>query len=149
MMTSSVKFGIQIIVTMLLSGVLFSATAAPQKCTREDAIKAETNASSLKTWHDLFESFRRYKQCDDGAISEGYSASVANLLAVQWKDVGDLIKLSNAHPDFKRFVLHHIDETMGMEQGKAIEDNVNNNCPVEGARICNSIKSRFVELRSK
>lgn len=50
------------------------AAAAPNRCAREDAQKVEAEASSLKTWPQIFDSYDRYRNCDNGAISEGYSA---------------------------------------------------------------------------
>lgn len=149
MMSFNIKPSIQTAMALLVFGALLGAEAAPQKCTREDAIKAETSASTLKTWQDVYSSYRRYKQCDDGAISEGYSASVADLLATHWDRVGELAKLSNAHPDFERFVLRHIDETMTMDQGNAIKDNAGRKCPAGARHTCDSIRARFVELGSK
>ena len=59
--------------------------------------------------------------------------------------MGEHIKLSNEHPDFEKFVFHHIDETMGQEQAKTIEANVNINYPAEGKDICVFIKERLAE----
>ena len=145
----NVKLGVKVAVNLLLFCVLFDTALAARRCTREDAINAEVSASSLKTWRDAYLFYRRYKQCDDGAISEGYSASVADLLAAHWDRVGDFDKLSSAHPDFERFVIHHIDETMTQEQGDAIKDNVSRKCPMGARHTCGAIKARFVELGSR
>lgn len=130
----------------LVLGFSSCARAAPLKCTHDDAIKAETEASSLKTWGAVFSSYKRYQQCDDGAIAEGYSASVAYLLASRWTDTGTLVKLSNANPDFRRFVIKHVDETMNMDQGKSIKKNAATSCPAKAKKLCIAIQQRFAEL---
>lgn len=136
-----------VVVSLGLALVLTScARAVPLKCTRDDAIKAETEASSLKTWDAVFSSYKRYKQCDDGAVAEGYSVSVAYLLASRWMDADTLVKLSNADPDFGRFVIKHVDETMSMDQGKSIKKNAATNCPSKAKNLCEAIQQRFVEL---
>jgi hypothetical protein len=129
-----------------LLGVASATDAAPQKCTREQAIKAETEASSLKTWHEVFRSYECYGQCDDGAIGEGYSHSVATLLASRWDQIEELVLLVNADPKFEGFVLRHVDETMTGEQGKAIKENVRFKCPTAANGVCEAINKRFVDL---
>lgn len=109
-------------------------------------MKAETEASTIKTWSALFVSYELYRHCDDGAISEGYSNSVATLLAVHWDQFDSLLPLVRKHPGFQNFILRHVDETMTSDQGKTIEASVKQRCPVEGRQLCGLIKQRFVEL---
>jgi hypothetical protein len=125
----------------------FGATAeASPSCAREDAIKAETEASTLTTWSAVFESYRRFRHCDDGAISEGYSNSVATLLASHWGQFESLRTLVKAHPPFEGFVLRHVDETMTSDQGTAIKENIRSKCPIGGQKLCKSIMKRFALL---
>src|SRR6266851_7181874 len=81
-------------------------------CTGEQAKKAEAEADQLKGWNAVYRSFVRYGHCDDGAIAEGYSDSVAKLLANHWAEIQDLRKLTLESPEFSNFVLRHIDELM-------------------------------------
>jgi hypothetical protein len=130
----------------LVLGFTSCARAAPTECTRDDAIKAEAEASSLKTWSAVLGSYKRYKQCDDGAIAEGYSASVAYLLASRWADTETLVKQSNNDPEFLRFVIRHVDETMNINQGKSIKNSAATNCPANAKKLCGEIQRRFEEL---
>ena len=125
----------------------FGATAeASPTCTREDAIKAETEAATLITWPAVFESYGHYRHCDGGAISEGYSNSVATLLASRWDQFEQLRELVTAHPKFEGFVLRHLDQTMTSDQGKAIKENIRAKCPANGNALCKSIMKRFANL---
>ena len=143
------SFCVRAIVSLgLLIGPILCAEAAPKKCVCEDARKAEIEASSLKTWHDVFNSYMRYRNCDNGAIGEGYSNSVASLLANRWDEVEELTTLSHAYPKFTAFVLSHVDETMTSDQGEAIKKNIRSNCPTAVAKLCESIKRRFAALGS-
>src|SRR3982074_1447518 len=85
-------------------------------CTQEQAILAENEASSLANWVDVHKSFKRFAQCDDGAISEGYSNAVARLLSDNWDSVGELNHLVSNDEAFKQFVFHHVDELMSPAQ---------------------------------
>lgn len=138
------------VLLILTTGMMFSllvpAYATPRKCTREDARKAETEASSLKRWHDVFSSYKRFRQCDDAAIGEGYSSSVATLLASQWKHFEELSALSRKYPRFKAFVLRHVDEMMTSEQDKTIEENVRFHCPADSSHLCNLIEERLKQI---
>jgi hypothetical protein len=117
--------------------------ASTQTCTREDAIKAETEASSLRTWRDVYDSYKRYHQCDDGAISEGYSNSVATLLADNWDHIEELNALARKDSKFKAFVLRHVDELMTLSQSNAIKENVRSRCPAKSQHLCRSINGRL------
>jgi len=123
--------------------LILAGKASPQTCTREDAIRAETESSSLKTWRDVYASYKRYHQCDDGAISEGYSNSVATLLADHWDQLKDLNALGRKDPKFQAFVLHHVDEMMTATQSKAIKENVRSHCPQRSRHLCRLIEKRL------
>jgi hypothetical protein len=135
-----------VLIAMLLIGAMDVSVASTEKCPQSMAMKAMSEASNLKTWSAVFKSYKRYKRCDDGAIAEGYSASIADLLANHWADTGKLVTLSNANPDFGRFVLRHVDETMNMDQGKSIKDSATNNCSAKAKKLCRAIQKRFMEL---
>lgn len=126
--------------------LLTPAYARPQKCTRDDAMKAETEASSLKNWQDVFSSYKRYRQCDDAAIGEGYSNSVATLLANHWDQLEKLSALTKKDPHFKEFVLRHIDETMTSEQERTIQEHVRSECASRSAHLCTAIKARLKQV---
>lgn len=118
-------------------------TVSMQACTREDSIKAETESSSLKTWRDVYRSYKLYHQCDDRAISEGCSSSVARLLADHWDQLTILKALAKKDPNFQAFVLHHVDEMMTAAQSKVIKENVLSRCPPSSRHLCRLIESRL------
>lgn len=130
--------------------MVFESASVPgaeaKECKREEAIAAETEASTLKTWPEVLRSYQRFAHCDDGAISEGYSSSVATLLADRWDSLEELNTLSRAHPRFQAFVLRHLDETMDQDQDKAIQRNVRDHCPKGAMKLCEAIRARFATL---
>jgi hypothetical protein len=115
------------------------------KCTREDAIQAETEADSLKTWMEVYSSYRRYAKCDDGAIGEGYSDSIAHLLSDDRKDMEQLNQLVSRDERFEEFVLRHVDELMSPTQSQKILDNTTGHCPSRATQLCSKIVARMKE----
>ena len=110
------------------------------RCTRQDSYRAEYEADALKSWAAVHQAFKRYGQCDDGAIAEGYSASIAALLAWHWPAVRELSELTRSDPMFERFVLYHVDDTLEMEQGKAIVANTRRHCPTGVEKLCRRLE---------
>ncbi|RDS78976.1 hypothetical protein DWU98_20175 [Dyella monticola] len=110
-------------------------------------MKAMSEASDLKTWGSVFDSYKKYKQCDDGATAEGYSASVAYLLADKWQDIGQLLSLSGKSNGFRQFVLKHVDETMSKDQSITISKNIKYHCPIAAKVLCADIRHRFAEFQ--
>src|SRR6266852_666382 len=112
-------------------GFFVGTTASAQGhgvCTREDAILADKSLDSLSDWRHVYESFKHYSHCDDGAIAEGYSDKIASLLVNHWDSVEELLHLWRAHPQFGRFVLAHVDELMSPAQAKNVIKNTRERC---------------------
>lgn len=134
--------------SLLIAALLASASAAgadAKQCTQDEAIAAETEASTLKTWPEIFQSYQRYGHCDDAAISEGYSDSVATLVADRWDLIPELNALARAHPAFRAFVLRHLDDLMSIDQDKTIRENAQAHCPKGATALCTAIYARLNE----
>jgi hypothetical protein len=134
---------------VLALSVAIAAEAAAPSCNEQDARRAETEASTLTTWKDVFNSYSRFSNCDDGAIAEGYSNSVATLLADHWDQANELVRLARAHPKFEVFVLRHLDQTMTEMQERTIKVNVESACSRNTQRLCDAIKKRLKVLDSE
>lgn len=119
---------------------LFCVAAKP--CARGEAIRAETEASSLANWAEVHRSYKAFAQCDDGAISEGYSDSVARLLSVGGDSFGELNRLVEDDRGFERFILRHIDELMSPAQAQTILDDATLHCPLRAGQLCKAVVAR-------
>jgi len=117
----------------------FASDAATKKCTKAEAMEAEKEADSLKDWDQVYRSYKRFSQCDDGAIAEGYSESITKLLAEDWKNSNRLLVLTSRSRIFRRFVLKHIDETVPGDRLASIANNARSECPAESRNLCLSI----------
>ena len=112
------------------SGSAVAAKATPP-CTRAQAKQAEAEADQLKGWNAVYRSFLRYSHCDDGAIAEGYSDSVAKLLANHCGGFQELRRLTLKSPEFSNFMLRHVDELMSPDEAKLIEQKCAFTLPVQ------------------
>ena len=130
--------------------LLFAATGVGAKtCSRQDAIDAEQQAI-LKSWNAVYISFQRFApQCDDGAISEGYSEAVSRLLAKDWKHVQVVYDLTRKDKAFEKFVLNHIDETISLYDLDALLANAQQHCPDRNTSLCRKIVERGKSLKER
>lgn len=137
-----------IIVLALCIGVANQAIGASEKrCSRDEAIAAETEMATIRDWGSVYRSFKQYAQCDDAGIGEGYSESIARLLTEDWKHFYTLNKLALKNRDFEKFVLHHVDELMTPDQEKKIYENTRLRCPAKAKRLCKLIETRLDETK--
>lgn len=134
------------VIAFALAPCIAGAADGPKKCTVQDATAAETQAPA-KSWDELYQSYRRYSQCDDGSVAEVFSNSVAQLLATHWEELDDLTKLASAHPSFANFVLRHTDVTMSLDQALAIKANASDKCPQASKNFCGRILLRMNEFK--
>jgi hypothetical protein len=137
---------VQTILGTIAIGFFVAATAFAQGhrvCTHEDTIQAEKSLDGLSDWGHVYESFKHYSHCDDGAIAEGYSGKIASLLVNHWDSVEELFHLWRAHPQFGRFVLAHVDELMSPEQAKTIIKNARERCPPDYKKYCVSLEGKL------
>jgi hypothetical protein len=112
------------------------------RCNHREAIRAEVDAEMPRSWDDLYKSYTLYRRCDDGAIGEGYSESVARILVDHWKTLPRLAQLASKDADFRRFVLKHVDETLVMEDIQRIKANAENRCPIGLRDLCHDLRKQ-------
>jgi hypothetical protein len=124
---------------LMLATIGVSDVRGISKCTKEQAIRAEMEADTLQSWNDVYRSYKKYAQCDDAAIGEGYSDSVSRLLEDHWDRLIELNRITSRDKKFLRFVLFHIDELMSMDAVPKIRGNAVAHCPAIAKGLCKSI----------
>jgi hypothetical protein len=132
-----------ILVASALLATPLAGAQSKTKCSQEDAMKAEAEASTLQDWSAVYKSYKRFSQCDDASIGEGYSNSVVHLLASSWGQFDQLNSLASQDAKFETFVLRHIDELMSPDQAKKIRENALAHCTQSGKHLCNSIVNKL------
>jgi hypothetical protein len=96
-------------------------------------------AFTLPSWETLYTSYRSYRQCDDGAIGEGYSESVARLLVDHWNSLPQLARLARRDAEFRAFVMRHVDATLNMDDVGKIRKGAKTLCPMGLQSVCNDL----------
>src|SRR6267143_5984162 len=141
-MRAIAKIVITIAFSSALPLLLFATSAQQKECTHEEAKTAIDQADQLKDWRSAYEFFKHFGHCDDGAIAEGYSESVAKVLAKYWKHLDAFAKLASRDSDFEKFVLRRIDETADTDDLKAIVKNAKLRCPSGKETLCKSLERK-------
>jgi hypothetical protein len=95
--------GIAAFTLAFLVGIFSTETAHAQRrvCTNAEARLALDAAVTLRSWGALYRSYRKFGQCDDGAIAEGYSESVARILFDHWNSLPCLAELAGVNAAFR------------------------------------------------
>jgi hypothetical protein len=115
------------------------STAEHKACPVAAEKRAVTEADTLRTWDALYDWYRMYQDCDDGAIAEGYSESVARILVDHWSTLDQLRGLGKKDPNFFRFVLRHIDATNDGKDLQRVETEAKTQCPTGLRDICDEL----------
>jgi hypothetical protein len=87
----------------------------------------------------LHGSYSLYRQCDDGAIAEGYSESVARILVDHWTTLPQLERVAANDIEFRAFVMKHVDATLSTDDLAKIRKNAQAHCPKGLRAICNDL----------
>jgi hypothetical protein len=104
--------------------VFVGTSASFDECGLDDANRAESEAATLNTWRDLYDSFSRYKECDDGGIATGYTSSIVNILSSNDPRFGDLDRLRRDDGSLIPWIVNHLNETLSQTEWEAISENL-------------------------
>ena len=125
-------------ISLIIAAVM--PTLAQQKpCNKADRDSVEEEAVTLRTWDALYQSYRRFRHCmNDADAEEGYSESVARILADHWETLPRLAYLIKRDREFGDFV--GLDATTSMDDVRKIKENAMNHCPRGLTAICTKLK---------
>ena len=100
-------------VAMLIGlGSLPSTATANEYCSTDMYQRADASlVSAAGGWGSLLRHQKAFGSCDDGALAEGYSDAVVNLLAYRWDQFDAFVGLSSRSPTFRQWAIRHIDAT--------------------------------------
>jgi hypothetical protein len=121
--------------------VSFIGFAETPECSMAKAERAENATDGIHDWDSLHTWYREYRRCDDGSIAEGCSEQVARILVDHWSTLPHLLDLTVSNPNFRRFVLRHVNATQRLGDLKKIRDNASQRCPPGWQGMCNDLKS--------
>jgi hypothetical protein len=134
-------FRLIVVAILLLGTSAFASGTSKKPCTETEAVQADKVVDSLTDWDRVYRAYKKFSQCDDGAIAEGYSDAVGKLLANDWTNFDRLRTLANTNRGFLRFVLKHIDATLPDDILQKISTNARSACPAGGQNLCRMVAS--------
>jgi len=117
-------------------------TQSDRQCTDAQASEAENILDHLSDWDHVHNAFKRFGHCDDGALADGFSAAVAELLTTQWETVERLSRVVERDRKFERFVLRHVDELMSPAEARVIVTNSRTKCPARARALCRQLATK-------
>ena len=109
-------------------------------CSNDEATAAERAAVTLQTWTAVYDAYRRYGHCDDGAVAEGFAGSVVKLLAVRWDQFEALHGLTLADPGFREFVMNHVYATGSEASLRLVIRNATQRCGSDAKPLCRDLE---------
>lgn len=111
-------------------------------CSKEHEQEALSLAPTIRDWDALYSAFMHYQACDDGAIGEGFSESVARILVDKRESIGRLARIAKGNPKFLRFVYRHIDASLDPKDLQHIHDDfVKYGCGSLSQSSCKKIRA--------
>ena len=113
--------------------------AQERPCTDLEGQRGLHEAGTSRSWDALYKFYGLYRQCDDGAIAEGYSESVARILVDHWRTLPRLTRLARKDAEFWAFVLKHVDASLDMDDVNKIKTNAVTRCPKGLRATCNDL----------
>lgn len=151
-MKSILNLLIAAISLLAFTACLAGDSDSAKNCPQDLEMKALDVAGTIRDWDDLYVAYSRFGKCDDGAIAEGFTESVARMLADNWVSTGKLAPPVRRDRDrrFLDFVYRHINESADQKDLEKILVNVRTRgCKNIGRSICMGIKRRAsVALRA-
>ncbi|MGD0162043.1 MAG: hypothetical protein ABSB39_06190 [Candidatus Sulfotelmatobacter sp.] len=110
--------------------------ASKHACTSLEGRHALDEADTLRSWDALYKSYLTFGHCDDGAIGEGYSESVARILTDDWNTLPRFVQLAGKDAAFQAFVIRHLDATLNMDDVQNIKQDAMTHCPTGLRSTC-------------
>ncbi|HFR4564283.1 MAG: hypothetical protein E6127_11540 [Enterobacter sichuanensis] len=107
----------------------------------EEMDKADNAASAIHGWQGVYSFYENYRQCDEGYIAEGMSATIVGLLANNWKTSHQLMHLSESDRAFESWMINHINTTTNDRDLDKVVRNAADNCPEGDKAFCNQIEN--------
>ena len=127
---------------VLVLAVVFSTEAAYAQghpCTIPKGQQALNEADTLRSWDALYRSYKKFGNCDDGEIGEGYSESVARILADHWATLPRFVRLAEKDGAFRAFAIRHLDATLNTDDIEKIKKSATTHCQMELRNTCTDL----------
>ncbi len=99
-----------------------------------------------KAWEltvEVSDIIKKNPQYDDGEYAESMISLVAGLLETPWKDASPYLIGAKATPEFREFLLGHINDLTPGADLKKMKQNISKNCSVAKYKFCKQLLAKI------
>jgi len=123
--------------------VALGATGTARADCDEDTNVTAVDAvlSGFNNWAAIRETFHRFESCEDQVLSEGYSDAIGSMLGKHWNTFPELSRLAAVDPEFRAFVVAHVNVTVDQEDLMRIIAAADHQCPHGDGPLCADLKT--------
>ena len=123
----------------LVGAVLCIAFGASRLAAQDHMVCPEFDPTTQDTWAEIVAWLRSHPTCDDGETSETLSWHVTHKLAVSWKSLSELARLTRHEPTVRSRVVRHVGGDADVKDLRRVKRNARLSCPAAQRSICAKI----------
>ncbi len=131
-----------VLLMVLLTAAAVPAVSTAAECRLTDQAFSD-QVDALTGWQSIRDHQKNhFPPCaDDGAVAQTHSELVSRTLAARWAELAELHALVVAAPDFKSFVLRHVNARASKADLQTVLTYATIRCPRRQADFCREIRT--------
>ena len=142
------RFGVSMKYAFWLFVVLLPGYQIAQAFNCPDDKSAEEATDRLHSWDNVYQFFKRYRNCLDGSVAEGAGDKIQLLWADHWSTLPEMIALTNKDRAFKEFIWQRIgDEDSPRGEFDRVVRHARGECPQEATSFCSAVLSEAEKVK--
>ncbi len=128
------------LVALAIAGSPLPASAAA--CTLGEQDFSE-RIDALTTWSSIRDHQKKFfPPCpDDGAVAQAHSELVVRTLAQRWTEIAELGAIVDGDPEFKQFVLRHVNSRSSRSDLQTVLTYSTIRCPGRRVALCGELRA--------
>ncbi len=142
----TIKTSILLVIFALIVVVVAQTESKTTTCTPKIAKKALRETHRLQkaapaVWvNTLYDSYKKYKVCEEESIEAGYSTAINTLMRKNWKTTPKLVKYMQNDTQFNEFIFSHaLSEHNSIEDIESLKKLATEKCPKGQQDFCKKI----------
>jgi hypothetical protein len=128
--------------TLLVAPAMACAMNGSAPCSLTDQQFSE-QVDALVDWPSIYShQARHFPPCpDEGMYAQAHSELIVRILLARWSQLPELSLVVREHPDFKNFVLRHVNARAAKSDLQTILTYSTIRCPREQGRLCTDLRA--------
>jgi hypothetical protein len=116
------------------------ASAADKVCTRPDIGNAQRSIDKVVSWSQLRKAWSDFRHCDTGDVADQFTDALLRMV-VEWKNVDELAAATDKDPEYKAFVISHLQSPAAKDDQPTVYARAKKECPKNLDAFCADIAS--------